>query len=169
MTNSRRIVERSSRFLSCTSILRWARQLGAQMFFYGMKDIPLYGIGPRVSYNLAPRHLPGFSQDFLMVPNARNPARSSIMDLYTGRHRCNSWKFLPRDWTVPIRESAHIGPFILVAFDFEAQEFPTPFEGLHVTDLLLIDAWTHSRIILAMGRSYLRFLMCVLRPDLPKF
>ena len=147
------------RFLSGSGILKWARKLGAEMFLVGIKSIPLRGTRPRVTYNLCPHHLPGPSQDILLVPDRRSPSQSCIVDLFSGRTYCHYWYFLPHSWGAQITVSAHTGPFILVGFAFPDQPLPGSSENLEASDLLLIDAWTRTRIILAMGKAYLRFLM----------
>ena len=128
------------------------------MFLFGVKSIPLRGTKPRITYNVTPHHLPGPSQDFLLVPDRRNPAQSCIADLFSGRTYCDYWHFLPRSWDAQISVSAHTGPFILVGFEYADQPIPGSSDNLEVTDLLLIDSWTRTRIILAMGKAYLRFL-----------
>ena len=135
-----------------------------RMYSNGIVGIPL--VLPRSRYDISPmwpsalhgqpQAIPGISNDFALVLNRRDPCRTTLVDLFSGRNQCHFWYFLPEPWHVPLSDFCQMGPFVLVCFETNG-----PLErglALECHDLLVIDAWTRTQIVMSMARSYFAFL-----------
>ena len=151
--------------MSDAGLLLWARCIADRLHGDGISGVSL--LGPRSRYDLVPDlpdnhesrllEQPGISRDMVLVLNRRNPRRNVIVDLFTGRSHCDTWVFLPAGWSIPIYDFCQTGPFLLIGFEVDGDL--QPGDSLNCNDLLVIDAWTRTQVVLSMGRSYFPFLL----------